>query len=120
MLKNFLRSLLEAFIEDKRPFISSQSAPAGETISYWGTIQNNSWSSVVAAPCDGYCMLFMQYGSVAEVSNITNGIRCKSQTSDFDAGICVPVKKGDLVNAFAIFTQATECWYGFKGLVGDN
>ena len=112
MLKDLLRSLFR--------LSGGQALPAANSyVEYWGSVKNGDWTDLIAAPFDGYLVLFMQYGTQAEVSDVTSWLRACAKTDGYGAGIFIPVRKGDLVNWFASYGQLSGTYYcRFVRLVG--
>lgn len=96
----------------------SQAMPSADYVDL-GVPPNGNWSELYTASFDGYVVLFGIQCTAIEISNITTGLRVKTETS-ISSGIFIPVRKGDQFNVFANYSNTTEFWFRLVKTIGSS
>lgn len=81
--------------------------------------QSETWSQTYTAPFDGYVQMWGFDVTYVELSNITTGIRIRTETST-SAGLFMPVKKGDKFNCICKYTSTTDFRFDLINSVGSS
>lgn len=81
--------------------------------------QSETWSQTYTASFDGYVHMWGADATYIELSNITTGIRSRTETSA-SAGLFMPVKKGDTFNCICKYTSTTDFRFDLVNSVGSS
>ena len=81
--------------------------------------QSETWSQTYTASFDGYVHMWGLSATYVELSNITTGIRIKTETSG-SAGLFIPVRKGDTFNCISRYTSTTDLQFNLIKSVGSS
>ena len=109
-----LKSLLESLFK----LSGSQAFPASGRVQL--TIpQSGTWSQTYTASYDGYVQMWGADATYIELSNITTGIRLRTETST-SAGLFMPVRKGDTFNCICEYTRTTDFRFELIKSVGSS
>lgn len=81
--------------------------------------QSGTWSQKYTASFDGYVHMWGFDATYVELSNITTGIRIRTETST-SAGLFIPVRKGDMFNCICKYTSTTDFRFDLIKSVGAS
>ena len=109
---------LKDYIQSLYKLSGGQAFPASDRVQL--TIpQSDTWSQTYTASFDGYVHMWGSDATYVELSNITTGLRIKTETI-VSAGLFMPVKKGDTFNCICRYTSTTDFKFDLIKSVGSS